>query len=119
MLIFKKKKPNGEQRKENKKMPTLNKNAYDPYTNIEEVKPTPTPTEQKVPYLEAPVLSVQAATFTNKETGETRNAWKLFLADPTGAVGSVWSTEPYALGTNVKLVLAVGKDGKFTVKVSK
>lgn len=96
-------------------MPTLNKNTYDPYANIEEVKPT----EQKVPYLEAPVLSVQVAHFTNKETGETRNAWKLFLADPTGAVGSVWSPEPYALGTKVKLVLAVGKDGKFTVKVSK
>jgi len=71
------------------------------------------------PFIEASVLSVQQSEFTNRETGERRKMWRVYVADATGAVGSVWATEQYFPGDLIKLGLAVNREGKFTARILK
>ncbi len=71
------------------------------------------------PNIEVSVLSVQESEFTNKDTGEKRTMWRVYAADPTGAVGSVWSTEQYFPGDLIRLSLAVNREGRFTARISK
>ena len=61
--------------------------------------------EFEIPCIEVSVLSVQESEFTNKDTGERRKMWRVYAADPTGAVGSVWST---VFGWNLLLTVTVG-----------
>lgn len=63
------------------------------------------------------VLSVQAMTFTDKSSGEVRNMWRVYTADDTGAVGSVYHTKAVSIGSTVNLGLAVNKEGRFTAKI--
>lgn len=64
------------------------------------------------PCIEVSVLSVQESEFTNKDTGERRKMWRVYAADPTGAVGSVWSTIQYFPGDIIRLELAVSVYGQ-------
>ena len=73
----------------------------------------------ETPCIEVSVLSVQESEFTNKDTGEKRKMWRVYAADPTGAVGSVWSNEQYFPGDIVRLSLAVNREGRFTARISK
>ena len=68
--------------------------------------------------MEAVVLSCCEKKFKDKETGKERCYYMLYMADSTGAVGSVYSTEAKKAGEKVSLRLAVGRDGKFTVRLS-
>ena len=45
--------------------------------------------------------------------------WRVYAADPTGAVGSVWSTVQYLPGEIIRLELAVNRDGRFTARIAK
>lgn len=71
------------------------------------------------PFIEVSVLSVQETDFTNKETGERRKMWRVYAADSTGAVGSVWSGTQYFPGDIIRLELAVNRDGRFTARIGK
>lgn len=73
----------------------------------------------ETPCIEVSVLSVQENEFTNKDTGEKRKMWRVYAADPSGAVGSVWSNEQYFPGDIVRLSLAVNREGRFAARISK
>lgn len=63
------------------------------------------------------VLSFQEMSFTDKSTGELRKMWRVYIADDTGAVGSVYHGKPVSIGATVNLGLAVNKEGRFTAKI--
>lgn len=67
--------------------------------------------------MEKQILSVQATSFKNKETGEDKPMWKVYCADDSGAVGAIYSTREYRPGDFVTLGLAVNRDGKFVAKI--
>lgn len=71
------------------------------------------------PCIEVSVLSVQESTFTDRETGEKRKMWRVYAADPSGAVGSVWSNQQYFAGDIIRLELAVNREGRFTARISR
>lgn len=63
------------------------------------------------------VLSVQESTFKDDKTGQERRMWRAYCPDETGAVGSVYSTEPVKTGDSVEVKLLVNRDGKFAPKI--
>lgn len=63
------------------------------------------------------VLSVQPNEFTDRQTGEVRKMWRVYCADSTGAVGSVYSTREIKTGESVDLEIAVNRDGKFVARI--
>ncbi len=62
------------------------------------------------------VLSVQAITFKGDD-GKERSMWRVYCADASGAVGSVYSSKPISAGDVITLVPSVNKDGRFTCRI--
>lgn len=63
------------------------------------------------------VLSVQPMSFKGDD-GKERNMYRVYCADATGAVGSVYSNKPVSIGDTVVLTVYVNKDGKFSVRIA-
>lgn len=63
------------------------------------------------------VLSVQPMSF-KCDDGKVRNMYRVYCADATGAVGSVYSNKPVSIGDTVVLTVYVNKDGKFSVRIA-
>lgn len=63
------------------------------------------------------VLSVQQMEFTDKQTGQKQLMWRVYAADNTGAVGSVYSSKPVEIGATITVGLVVNREGKFAAKI--
>lgn len=63
------------------------------------------------------VLSVKEQNFTDKQTGEVRKMWQVYCPDETGAVGSIYSTEPVRAGDQIEVKMLVNRDGRFAAKI--
>ena len=63
------------------------------------------------------VLSVQPMSFKGDD-GKERSMYRVYCADATGAVGSVYSNKPVSIGDTVVLTVYVNKDGKFSVRIA-
>ena len=67
--------------------------------------------------IEITILSVQKTVFKGKDGEPDKIMWKVFCADSTGAVGSIYSTKERSTGEVVHLDLVVNRDGRFTARI--
>lgn len=63
------------------------------------------------------VLSVKVSEFTDKQTGAKKQMWQIWAPDETGAVGTMYSTEPVSIGDTIEVKLLANRDGKFAAKI--
>lgn len=63
------------------------------------------------------VLSVQPTTFTDQKDGSQKSMWKVFVADDSGAVGSIYSNKEVKTGDTITLGMSVNRDGKLVAKI--
>lgn len=67
--------------------------------------------------MERAVLSVSTVDFKDSKSGEIRVMYKVYIADDSGNVGYVYSTEQYAAGDIATLVPSVNKEGRLALKL--
>lgn len=63
------------------------------------------------------VLSVKEQNFTDRQNGAVRQMWQVWAPDETGAVGSMYSSEPVKVGQEIEVKLLANRDGKFAAKI--
>lgn len=63
------------------------------------------------------VLSVQPCDFKDKNTGEVRKMWRVYLCDSSGGVGSIYSSREVKLGQDVTVAVVVSRDGAFKLRI--
>ena len=67
--------------------------------------------------MEKQIISMAKAQFKDKDSGEEKTMYKLYLADDSGNVGCIYSSKEHSIGEVVSLGISVNKDGKFVVKI--
>lgn len=68
----------------------------------------------------AEVISCKACEFKNRDTGEVRTYYKLYVIDSTGGVGYVSSSTPISAGEDIELeFIADNQSGKLICRMKR